>query len=290
MKAFAKRPLTLLAVFAHPDDETFAIGGTLAKYAHEGVHVYLVCATRGEAGELGDPGLGDKAHLGQIREQELRCAARVLGLKDIYFLGYRDSGMAGSPDNQHPQALIQADPAEVVGRIVYHIRRLRPQVVVTFDEGGGYGHPDHVAIHHYTQAAFFAAGDPTRYPEHLQEGLEPWSPQKLYYTALPRRFFRRVQAKLQELGVDMERLQQYDLEHRGLPDEMCTTEIDVSDYVEYRLRAGQCHASQLSAHSLFRLLPPTVLAELLSTECFAREGRRLQPGEPPESDLFAGLR
>jgi N-acetyl-1-D-myo-inositol-2-amino-2-deoxy-alpha-D-glucopyranoside deacetylase len=133
-----EQKLTLMAVFAHPDDEAFGIGGTLARYgADAAVRVVLVCATRGEAGEISDPKLATPEQLGEVREQELRCACQKLQVDDVYFLGYRDSGMAGTPENEAPGALATADPDEVVGKIVAHIRRERPDVMVTFDETGG---------------------------------------------------------------------------------------------------------------------------------------------------------
>jgi LmbE family N-acetylglucosaminyl deacetylase len=165
---------SLMAVFAHPDDESFGSGGTLARYgADPDVRVVLVCATRGEAGEISDPALSSKEKLGEVREAELRCACQVLGIEALHLLGYRDSGMAGTPENQHPRALTRADFHEAVGKIVAHIRGEKPDVVVTFDETGGYGHPDHIAIHHFTKAAYAAAADPARYPEQIETGLEP---------------------------------------------------------------------------------------------------------------------
>ena len=131
----------LLAVLAHPDDETFACGGTLAKYAAQGVRVALVCATRGEVGEISNPSLATPETLGQVREEELRAACRALGVEDLFILGYRDSGMDGTLDNRHPQALCQADLHEVAGRTVAIIRQLRPQVVLTFDPNGGLRSP-----------------------------------------------------------------------------------------------------------------------------------------------------
>jgi LmbE family N-acetylglucosaminyl deacetylase len=278
---------TLLAVFAHPDDESFGIGGTLAKYAAGGVHIVLACATMGEAGEISDPSLGTVEQLAEIRERELRCACDVLGISELHLLGYRDSGMAGTPDNDDPRALIQADPAEVVGKIVRVIRQVCPQVVVTFEEGGGYGHPDHMAIHRHTVGAFQAAGDPGRYPEHLAMGLKPHVSQKLYFTALPRRFFRELVRHLRVLGFDPDRLADFDWESRGVPDEMCTAEIDVSAYVDVKLRAFRCHRSQLSLDSPFNLIPLEVRRDFMSTECFSLAGSRLEPGQEPQADLFA---
>jgi len=280
---------TLLAVFAHPDDESFGIGGTLARYAAEGVRVVLACATLGEAGEINDPSLGTKGQLAEIRERELRCACDVLGISELHFLGYRDSGMAGSPDNDDPRSLVQADPAKVVGKIVRVIRQVRPQMVVTFDESGGYGHPDHMAIHRHTVAAFQAAGDPSQYPEHLVMGLKPHVPQKLYFTALPRRFFRGLVQRLKEMGF-ADRIAGFDWESRGIPDELCTFEIDVSAYVDIKLQAFQCHRSQLSPNSTFSRIPPEVRWDFMGTECFSLPGSRLGPGQEPETDLFAAVR
>jgi LmbE family N-acetylglucosaminyl deacetylase len=279
---------TLLAVFAHPDDESFGIGGTLARYAAEGVRVVLACATMGEAGKVHDPSLGTREQLAEIRERELCCACDVLGISELHLLGYRDSGMAGSPDNDDPRALVQADPAEVVGKIVRVIRQVRPQVVITFEEGGGYGHPDHIAIHHHTLAAFQAAGDPGRYPEHLVMGLEPHLSQRLYFTALPRRFFRGLAQRLKEMGF-ADHLAGFDWESRGVPDELCTTEIDVSDYVDIKLQAFQCHRSQFSRNGPFGPIPLEVRWDFMSTECFSLAGSWLEPGQEPGVDLFASV-
>lgn len=283
--------LTLMAVLAHPDDESFGIGGTLARYgADPDVRVVLVCATRGEAGEIGDPGLAGPEQLGQVREQELRCACRVLGVDALYFLDYRDSGMAGSPENRHPHALVMADPAQAAGRIAAHIRRERPDVIITFDESGGYGHPDHVAIHHLTTAAFAAAADPARYPEQIAAGLKPHQASKLYYTAIPRRFFRTLVAKLQELGMEVpERYLRRRDGPFGLPDEACTTDIWVQDFWEVKRAAVQCHATQLQPDNFFALLPPELMRELQAWECF-QLAHSLVEGDEGSHDLFAGLR
>jgi len=212
----------------------------------------------------------------------------VLGISELHLLGYRDSGMAGTPDNNNPRSLVQADPAEVVGKIVRVMRQVRPQVVITFEEGGGYGHPDHIAIHRHTLAAFQAASDPSQYPEHLAEGLEPHVPQKLYFTALPRRFFHGLAQRLKEMGLE-DRFADFDWAARGMSDELCTTEIGVSDYVDIKLQAFQCHRSQLSPDSPFSLLPREVRWEFMSTECFSLAGSRLGAGQESETDLFAGV-
>jgi LmbE family N-acetylglucosaminyl deacetylase len=284
-------PLTLMAAFAHPDDESFGIGGTLACYgADPDVRVVLVCATRGEAGQISDPSLATPDRLGAVREAELRCASQALGVDALHILGYRDSGMAGAPENLHPRALTMADFDEVVGKIVAHIRRERPDVVVTFDHMGGYGHPDHIAIHYHVKAAFTAAADPARYPEQIEAGMEAYQARKLYYTAIPHRFFREVAGKMQELGIELpERYLQRLNGPLGLPDSACTTDIDVQDCWDTKQTAVQCHATQLNPDSIFALLPPEIMRELQSRECF--QLARSYVGDDEEShDLFAGLR
>ena len=285
-------PFTLMAVLAHPDDESFGMGGTLARYgADPEVRVVLVCATRGEAGEI-SPLQQTAAHepLGQIRERELRCACQALGIDDLFFLNYRDSGMAGAPENQDPRSLVMAEADEVVGRIVAHIRRQRPDVVVTFDETGGYGHPDHVAIHRHTRAAFHAAADPNRYPEQLTAGMEPHQAQKLYYTVIPRRFFRDLVAKLRELEIEIpERYLRRMEEPIGLPDGACTTNILVRDFWEAKRAAVACHATQIGPDNFFTLLPPDVLRELQAWECF-QLAESFVGEDQGRHDLLAGLR
>ena len=131
-----------MAVLAHPDDETFGMGGTLALYAQKGVSVHLICATRGEVGDVEPHFMEGYESIGELREHELRCAAEILGLSGVHFLDYRDSGMPGSPDNEHPQALAAAPLDEVAAKVTGYIRELQPQVVLTFDPIGGYRHPD----------------------------------------------------------------------------------------------------------------------------------------------------
>jgi N-acetyl-1-D-myo-inositol-2-amino-2-deoxy-alpha-D-glucopyranoside deacetylase len=283
--------LTLMAVFAHPDDESFGIGGTLARYGADlEVRVVLVCATLGEAGEISDPKLATPERLGEVRERELRCACQALGLDDLYLLGYRDSGMAGTADNLDPRALAMADFDGAVGKIVALIRRERPDVVVTFDETGGYGHPDHIAIHYLAKAAFEAAADPAKYREQLEDGLTPCQAKKLYFTAIPHRFFRAVVAKMQELGVEIPKryLERVDGPF-GLPDEACTTDIYVQDFWDKKRAAVQCHATQLNPDSIFAALPQEIMRELQAWECFQLAESDVG-GDGDKHDLFAGLR
>ncbi|MEE8205050.1 MAG: PIG-L family deacetylase, partial [Dehalococcoidales bacterium] len=168
---------TLLFIGAHPDDETFGVGGTLAKYAAAGVRVYYACGTRGEVGSANPEDTKEGSDFGDVRWAELQCAAAIIGLSDVIYLGYRDSGMPGSADNKHPNALAAAPIEEVTGRIVKIIRDLKPEVIITFDPIGGYRHPDHIAAHNATVKAFQAAADPEQFPE----AGSPFQPQKLYF-------------------------------------------------------------------------------------------------------------
>ena len=193
----APQNLVMLVCLAHPDDETFGMGGTLALYARRGVQIHLVCATRGEVGDVDRKLLEGFSSVAERRESELRCAAGILGLSGVYFLGYRDSGMPGSPDNQHPNALA-AQPLEVVAeKVVHYIRLLHPQVVVTDDPLGGYKHPDHIAIHRATVRAFALASDPN-----YSTDLPPVQPAKLYYRTMPKNLLRWAVRLGPLLGMD----------------------------------------------------------------------------------------
>lgn len=232
----------LLAVFAHPDDESFGPGGTLALYAGRGDEVYLICATRGEVGEA-PAGLNGFASVGEMREDELRRAASVLGLKAVHFLGYRDSGMPGSPDNHHPQALTMASLNEVAQQVADYIREIRPQVIITFDPIGGYRHPDHIAIHRAAVEAFSMAGDLSR----DINGLPPYSPQKLYYSTFSRRFLRGVVRLLPLLGQDPHRFgknKDMDLASLVESDFPIHATISIREVLRVKEQASACHASQ----------------------------------------------
>ncbi len=196
----ATRPrATLVAVHAHPDDECLPTGGILARYAAEGVRTVLVTCTGGEVGEIADPALATPENLGEVRARELAESVRILGIDRAVQLGYRDSGMAGTADNDHPASFLHADLDRAIGRVVAILREERADVVVTYDENGGYGHPDHIRAHQVAVAAFRAAGDPTRYPE----AGPPWAPRKLYYAILTRSALRRFGEALRAAGVEV---------------------------------------------------------------------------------------
>jgi LmbE family N-acetylglucosaminyl deacetylase len=271
-------PETLLAVFAHPDDETFGPGGTLAKYAAKGVAVHLVCATRGEVGESDIDDYGQCEDLACQREQELRCAADVLGLAEVHFLDYQDSGMAGSPANQHPRALVQADMDVLAGQVADIVHQLQPQVVLTFDPYGAYGHPDHVAIHKATVAAF----------ERLPEGERP---AKLYFTAIMQMLLKWTVWLMPLFGLDPKAVgKNEDIDLRAALDHALpiTTEIDVGPHDDAKRRAAACHRSQLSGPGPFwERLPRWLVRRAQSIESFHRAAPPFGPGERVERDFFA---
>jgi len=278
----------LLAVFAHPDDEAFGVGGSLRTYADQGVRTALICATRGEEGEISDPALATKENLGQVREAELRESCRILGVSDLGFLDYRDA------------ALNRADPAEAVGRIVRHIRRLRPQVMTTFDPSGVYGHPDHIAIHHLTLEAFRRAGDPAAYPEQLRHGDEgghgptPYAPQKLYVGANPVSAMGTVRQEMEALGVAYRpggNAATIPVERMGTPDEDVTTVIALDDRAfEAKLAALHAHRTQMNPDSFVNRLSPAALRRWRGSEYFVLIYPQGAPGGGQEHDLFAGVR
>ena len=284
-------PKRLLVSFAHPDDESFGMGGAIAHYAQAGVDVHLICATNGEEGDV-DPefmdGFDSKV---AVRLAELDCAAEKLGIKQVYKFGYRDSGMMGTAQNDHPDCLWQVDQDVLTGQVVEVIRRVQPQVVVTFDPYGGYGHPDHIAIHRATLAAFSAAGDPTRYPEQLSDDVQPYQPAKLYYAVFPRLFIR--------LGVWMTRLSGRDPRHMGRNNDMdfvavldaalpTHTRLDLRAEYDVWQEANACHASQASPRQQIPLLG-TVQRWVFGRQSFFRAIPAANGQTSMEHDLFAGL-
>jgi LmbE family N-acetylglucosaminyl deacetylase len=276
--------LGILASYAHPDDEQ-GVTGTLALYAQQGIRTGLICATRGELGEISDPALATPETLGAVREQEMRTAAAIAHIEHVWFLDYRDSGFVNSPRNQDPDAFANADPDEVVGRIVRIIRAFKPQVIVTFDPSGGYGHADHIAISRWTTDAFHAAGDAARYPE----AGPAWAPARLYYAAITRSFSRRLHALIRK-HVPESSYAGIDLDQMGLPDEEVTNVVDVSDFVALKLASLHAHATQWNPDSAFARLSQETHNQWRRTESFKlAAGTPLPPGADP-GDLFAGLR
>lgn len=281
--------LSLLACFAHPDDEGL-VTGCFARYLAEGARVALICATRGEVGEIAPGVNATKETLGQWREQELRTAMSHVGLNEIYFLGYRDSGMEGTDDNRDPRNFMNAPDAVVIGQVVKIIRQTRPQVLVTFDPKGGYGHPDHIKIHRATMAAFEQAGDPECYPEQLRDGLQPHTPLKVYWTAFSREFFTEMARYLKEAGIDLAQFGTFNPEARGTPEAEITTRIDVSPYLELKEKAWASHASQQNPNSPFAKAPRELWQKFRQMENFVLAKSRVPKSDGVEDDLFAGIR
>ena len=266
--------LRLLAIFAHPDDESMGMGGTLAKYAAEGVDTYLVCATRGERGWFGpeeqNPGL---RALGSIREKELENAVAQLGMQGLYFLDYID----GDVD--------QADPTEAIGKIVTHIRRIMPQVVLTFPPDGNYGHPDHIAVGQLTSASIVCAADAS-YQD--AENFAPHRVSKLYYMVDSESFIKLVAPFIGDLTFPV------DDQLRGeVPwkDWMITTRIDMGAHCESAWRGIQCHRSQLPTLGLLAEMHEDAGVAVLAMQgTFYRAYSLVNGGRKIETDLFAGLR
>jgi N-acetyl-1-D-myo-inositol-2-amino-2-deoxy-alpha-D-glucopyranoside deacetylase len=287
-----------LFVHAHPDDEAIATGATMARYAAEGAHVTLVTCTLGEEGEIVVPDLAHLAvdhadELGKERMDELAKAMDALGVRDHRFLGgpgrWRDSGMMGTPSNDRPDAFWQADMDEATRELVAIVREVRPQVVVTYDENGAYGHPDHIRAHDVAIGAFRRAADASFAPE----TGDPWQPSKLYFTAVPRSVIQAAIEYLTAQGKDLfEGVQSAEDIPFAYPDDKITSEVDASAYVDAKLAALRAHRSQIPADdALFSLFE---LPDGMSFACehyVLVEGPR-GPGTGPynwETDLFAGV-
>jgi LmbE family N-acetylglucosaminyl deacetylase len=254
---------TLLGFFAHPDDEMLS-GGTFARAAAEGGKVVLVCVTRGEMGEISEPHLATAENLAEVRTQELQNAAHALGLTDVRFLGFRDSGMIGTPANEDPRSFNRADPAEAIRRIVAIIREVQPNVIVTHDATGGYGHPDHIAAYRHVTDAFAAAADPAQYPN---EGTA-WQTDRLIYGAMPKSFFVRMRAMIEASGGDTSRFDDPQWQNLGYEDADIPIRVDVRDFLNAKLAAFNAHQTQFGPNSPMRNLPPELIAEAWGQEFY----------------------
>ena len=274
---------TLLAVHAHADDETITMGGTLARYSAAGVRIVLVTCTRGDLGWLLDPRLVGQ-DVATVRDRELQAAGRVLGVSRLAQLGYADSGIAGAPENHRPSAFLSASLDEAAQRLLEIVRQERPQVMVAYDETGGYGHPDHLKSHEVAVAAFEAAGEVR--------------PAKLYFVRFPLGWAREFVRALRAAGIDAPRAAPAGTDvgpedaEIGVPDHLVTTAIDVRRYVPTKLAALACHASQMPPQHFLRRMPLDLAERLWAYEYFSREAGPAPPSsssDQPEADLFAGL-
>jgi N-acetyl-1-D-myo-inositol-2-amino-2-deoxy-alpha-D-glucopyranoside deacetylase len=283
--------IRLLCVHPHPDDESIACGGVLARAAAQGVATTVVTCTGGEAGEnLAGIDLGGQ-DLATHRRRELADALTELGVGEHVWLGYRDSGMAGTPENDHPDAFVAADVEAAARRLATVLRRLRPHVVVSDDEQGTYGHPDHVQAHRVTVRATELAEDAGV----ELDGLPAWSVAKRYVHALATERLLRLHAALREAGLaspfgDERELDPRDLPF-GVPEAQITTRVDVRDHLAAKRAALRAHRSQISDDSFFLNLPDDLADEVFGVEEFVLE--RGRPADAPdlghETDLFAGL-
>jgi LmbE family N-acetylglucosaminyl deacetylase len=259
-------PRTLLVALAHPDDETFGVGGVMARAVDEGHRVVIVCATRGEAGEIADPSLATPETLGEVREAELRAAARAFGVTDVRFLGHRDSGMAGTPENRDPRALVNADPAVVVSQLVDVIREVRPDVVVTFEPRGIYGHPDHMTISERVTAAVEAAAS-SRPPHEVA---------RLYQIAVPKSAIRDIKAAAEAAGAGWGA----GLDVASAPDDANVIELDATPWIARKHAAIEAHATQ---RGTLERMPKEFRDRMFAREWFLlARGRR-------DGEILAGL-
>ena len=278
------KKFTLMAVHAHPDDESIGTGGVLARYAAEGVRTIVVCGTRGETGDILNPEFVSPTpglRIADIRMLELEKALKALQVESVYFLGYRDSGMAGTPENMDPRAFAQADVLEATTRLVEIIRKVQPHVIVTYNEQGFYGHPDHIMASRVTSGAFHATGDPEFA---CRKGLRRWQPAKLYYTATPVARLRKMHHLMQESGE----APRFDPEVLGTPEEKITATIDVREFLSAKLEALYCHQSQISPNSFFRRVPKEWRDEAFGYEHFTCV-HGCAPSDRKETDLFENL-
>ena len=278
----------LLACFAHPDDEAFPIGGSLAAHSSRGVNIRLITATSGEEGEVRSPGLAIPDGLGSLRREELSCSVHTLGLQSHQVLGYRDSGMAGTPANYLPEAFIDIAQEEIVGILVREIRTFRPQVVLTFEPGGLYGHPDHIAICKHATKAFHTANDASIYPEQLIEGVEPFQPDRLYYSARPQGFRTSMALKLQAAGIDFP-MPTIERANDGIDPDEIHLEVNVSDQLDQKMGSILCHKSQVAPNWPYNQVPRSVAADILGREHYIRAWPEFTNKETLTGDFFEGL-
>ncbi|HEU0025755.1 MAG TPA: PIG-L deacetylase family protein [Ktedonobacterales bacterium] len=279
----AARPPRLMAIFAHPDDESFTMAGVMARATRRGSPVALVCATRGEEGKIADPSLATQENLGQVREQELRSAMAAVGVSDVTFLDYIDGHLA------------EADQREALAKVVYQIRRFQPDVVVTFDAKGGYGHVDHMAIHRLAVAGVTAAADPAEFPEQLEQGIQPHRVRKVYYSAMPRERLLAMRDEAAARGVDFVPggdEATIPVEEMGVPLAEISTRIRLSDEeYEAKRAAVMAHKTQLPTDSPWASATEEQLRQFMGAETLVLAPAPISDKDypTPEDDVFNEL-
>ena len=277
--------LSVLGLYAHPDDEQ-GVTGMFAQAASEGMRTGLICATRGEAGQIHPSVDATRETLGQVREAELRAAAIVAGIKDLWFLDYRDSGWIGTPDNDDPRSFHHADHDKALGEIVAIVREFRPTVMVTFDPSGGYGHLDHLMIHKLATEAFSVAADPHMYPD----AGEPWRASRLYYASFPREGMAKFRELMAQHNPDSDFLK-LDFSKLGVESSRITNSLDVRKWMEVKQRSLQCHRTQTADIERWGILPSDLTELIRGVEHYIlAAGVPLPDSSEAWGDLFAGLR
>lgn len=275
----------LLYSLAHPDDESFGQGGTIGRYVAEGAEVYYLCATNGDVGTVAPEMLNGYKSVAELRLAELEKASAILGFKKVYTLGYRDSGMMNSETSTDPACLWQAPREQVARRVVEVIREVKPQVVVTFNKYGGYGHPDHIAIQRATVDAFKLAGDPN-----YDTGQPAYKPQKLYYTSIAVNMFRLLVPYMRLRGIDPRKVgKNKDVDFLAILEnaEPIHTKVNIRSYFDVWDRASACHASQLGGGP--PRMPTLVRKFLAGMQGFTRVYPEPKANRVDEYDLFAGV-
>lgn len=278
---------TLLAVHAHPDDESSKGAATVARYASAGVRCVLVTATGGEAGDVLNAAMdlpGIRQNLAEIRRQELAEAAAIIGYDEVILLGYRDSGMPDTQDNRHPAAFVNASPVEVLGRLVAIVRAEKPQVLLGYDSHEWYPHPDHIRIHELGVEVFNAAGDPARFPE----AGPPWEVSKLYAPLFTVARVAVLHRAMEERGMEspfagwLSRLEEVDGAEKRV------TSVDVTDQIERGRAALRAHRTQIDPDGFWFQVPVELVREVYPYEDFELLRTRVEV-DPDEDDLFAGI-
>jgi LmbE family N-acetylglucosaminyl deacetylase len=276
----------LLLSLAHPDDESFGSGALIARYVAEGADVYYVCATNGDVGTVSPELLNGYNSVAELRLAELDKASEILGFKKVFKLGYKDSGMMGDTLKDDPASLWQANHDEVTRRVVEVIRDVKPQVVITFNKYGGYGHPDHIKIQQATVDAFHKAGDSS----YITDGYQPYAPQKLYYTNIPAAFVRFFVWMTRMQGKDPRKMgRNADMDMQAILDniEPSHTRINIRPYFDIWDKANSCHVSQGGG----KMLPVQRLTRIIAgSQSLTRIYPKPAANRIDEYDLFAGVR
>ena len=278
----------LLACFAHPDDEAFISGGILAMSAAQGAEAHLVCATYGEAGDIRTPGSATPETLAEVRHAELRQSCQALGLPEPTMLGYRDSGWGDDPVQRHPQALVNAPDREVVRHLVAAMRRFKPHVVLTFEPAGITGHKDHIAMSSHATFAYQLASDASVFPEHQQEGLAPWRPQRLLYAARPKGHRLERARSLRQAGVETPLPPREEWE-MGTPLEQIHLVLDVSSYLDAKLASIRCHRTQAPLERDDLRASTDIARVIHGTEYVIQADPPLGTSAQIDANIFAGL-